>query len=333
MTTQILITDDSALARKQLARTLPNDLDADVHFAENGNVALDVLSSQPIDIMFLDLTMPELDGYQTLEAMQEAGMTVPVVVVSGDIQPLAQQQVLERGAKDFVKKPISRDRVEALIKAYLPKASTSEAVRTHGPKEKLSRRDIYMEVVNIAMGQAADKLARHCGVFVHMPLPQVNVFEVTELTMTIRHLAQSNTMNGVCQGFSGEGIAGEALMLISDSSITEMVKLLDYPEDGSVDNELELLVDISNILISAFLKGLGDQGALEFSQSYPALLGQHAEVDQLIAAMKGSWKRTVTIEVSYQIDGTDIKCDLLLLLLDESLPLLDAKLAYLMDEE
>ncbi len=122
-------------------------------------------------------------------------------------------------------------------------------------------------------------------------------------------------------------------MLISDSSITEMVQLLDYPDDGSVDNELELLVDVSNILISAFLRGLGEQAALEFSQSYPALLGQHADVDQLIATMKGSWKRTVTIEVSYQIDGTEIKCDLLLLLLDESLPLLDAKLAYLMDEE
>ncbi len=205
MTKQILITDDSALARKQLSRTLPKDLDADVHFAENGNVALDVLNSQPIDIMFLDLTMPELDGYQTLEAMQEAGMTTPVVVVSGDIQPLAQQQVLERGAKDFVKKPISRERVDALIKAYLPDTSTVDTQRTHTSHEKLSRRDIYMEVVNIAMGQAADKLARHCDVFVHMPLPQVNVFEVTELTMTIRHLAQSNTMNGVCQALAVKG--------------------------------------------------------------------------------------------------------------------------------
>lgn len=335
MASHLLITDDSALARKQLARSLPDSLNANVSFAENGQVALDILQSESIDLMFLDLTMPELDGYQTLEAMQKLGINVPVIVVSGDIQPKAQERVLGLGAKAFTKKPISKADLAALIETYLVPSQGESAVQPIVPANagKLSRRDVYLEVVNIAMGRAADSLARHCDVFVNMPLPQVNVFEVGELTMTIRHLAHNETMSGVCQGFSGEGITGEALMLISDSSIDDLLAALDYPDDGSVDNELELLIDISNILISAFLSGLGEQAGLSFLQSYPSVLGQHVSVDDLVSSMQGSWKRTVTIEVSYSIEGTDIKCDLLLLLLDESLPLLDAKLAYLMDED
>lgn len=332
MTTRVLITDDSALARKQLARSLPDTINAEVTFAENGRVAIDLLTAGAFDVMFLDLTMPEMDGYETLEVMQAQNIQVPVFVVSGDIQPKAQSRVLSLGAKAFVQKPVSRKQLAEILapfKCTEPPAKPDATLNAM----KVGRREMYLEVVNVAMGRAADSLARFFDVFVHMPLPQVNVFEVSELTMTIRHLANNDNMSGICQGFSGEGIAGEALMLVSDSSMKELLNILDYPDDGSVDNELEVLVDVSNVLISAFLSGLGEQAGLKFAQSYPAIVGQHLAVDKLVDSMRGTWKRTVTIEVSYTIGETNIKCDLLLLLVDDSLPLLDAKLAYLLDDE
>ena len=51
---RILITDDSALARKQLARSLPTFLHAQIDFAENGIVALERLKEKEFDLMFLD---------------------------------------------------------------------------------------------------------------------------------------------------------------------------------------------------------------------------------------------------------------------------------------
>ncbi|MBV7296467.1 response regulator [Enterovibrio paralichthyis] len=334
MTTRVLITDDSGLARKQLARSLPESINAEVTFAENGEVAIQQLKANEFDVMFLDLTMPVLDGYETLEAMRQHGLTVPVYVVSGDIQPKAQARVMELGAKAFVQKPVSPKQLEDILEPFKSDAaSAAPKAEPVASTMRVGRREMYLEVVNVAMGRAADSLARFFDVFVHMPLPQVNVFEVSELTMTIRHLANNDNMSGICQGFSGEGLAGEALMLISDSSMKELLQILDYPDDGSVDNELEVLVDVSNVLISAFLSGLGEQAGLVFAQSYPAIIGQHLAVDKLVDGMRGTWKRTVTIEVSYAIGDTNIKCDLLLLLVDESLPLLDAKLAYLLDEE
>lgn len=333
MSYSILICDDSALARKQMARSLPPALNADITFATHGLEALSLLEQHSYQLMFLDLTMPELDGFGTLEAMQSNGDLTPVVVVSGDIQPKAKERVMALGAKAFIQKPISKDDLNAVIREILeppvqPRIVTPVSVEL----PILRRRDIYMEVANVSIGRAADALARHFDVFVHLPLPNVNIFEVSELHMALRDLANNSQVSGVCQGFSGEGIAGEALVLLSDSSVSDLNKLMQVPADSVELEELELLMDVSNILVGSFLNGLGEQAEVRFFQSAPVLLGQHIPIDSIIESTAGSFTKTMTFEVSYNIEGTSIRCDLLFMFVDESLPLLDHKLAYLMED-
>ncbi|MGF1726171.1 response regulator [Photobacterium nomapromontoriensis] len=335
MSTSILICDDSALARKQMARSLPTSIHADVTFAVNGLEAMRELEQSHFDLMFLDLTMPVMDGYQTLEAIRQKNIDIRIIVVSGDIQPQAQARVKALGAIEFLKKPIDKEQLRSLLKSLLKPVDSLnlESVIQRVVTPALRRRDIYLEVANVAIGRAADSLARHFNVFVHLPLPNVNVFEVSELHMTMRHLASNSSMSGVCQGFSGEGIAGEALVLLSDSSVSDLMTMMNYPVTEGVDTELELLMDVSNILVGSFLKGLGQQAEVKFYQSHPMVLGQHASIDNMIEKTEGNWRRTMTFEVSYGIEGTGIKCELLLMFVDESLPLLDNKLSYLMDED
>ncbi|MCW8329975.1 response regulator [Photobacterium sp. SDRW27] len=332
--TAILICDDSALARKQMARALPASLNAEVTFAVNGLEALQHLEKEKFALMFLDLTMPEMDGYQTLEAIRQKGIEIKVIVVSGDIQPQAQARVKALGAVDFLKKPVDKAHLKTLLKTLIAPAEPAfDTVIQRVTTPALRRRDVYLEVANVAIGRAADSLARHFDVFVNLPLPNVNVFEVSELHMTMRHLASNSTMSGICQGFSGEGIAGEALVLLSDSSVNDLMTMMNYPVEENCDSELELLMDVSNILVGSFLKGLGQQAEVKFFQSHPVVLGRHLPIDSMIEQTEGNWRRTMTFEVSYGIEGTSIKCDLLLMFVDESLPLLDNKLSYLMDED
>jgi len=49
-------------------------------------------------------------------------------------------------------------------------------------------RDCYQEITNVAMGQAADRLARLLGVYVVLPIPNVNIIEVNEFKMTLKSL-------------------------------------------------------------------------------------------------------------------------------------------------
>ncbi|WP_025536964.1 response regulator [Vibrio parahaemolyticus] len=333
MSFPVLICDDSALARKQMARSLPATLNPDITFAIHGKNALEELAQKEFKLMFLDLTMPEMDGFETLENMQRLGNKTPVVVVSGDIQPKAKERVFALGAKAFIQKPIAKDELKNALKELIepeprPLIITPSVIEL----PILRRRDIYMEVANVSIGRAADALARHFDVFVQLPLPNVNIFEVSELHMALRDLASHDNVSGVCQGFCGEGIAGEALVILSDSSVSDLKKLMNVPADSEELEELELLMDISNILVGSFLNGLGEQSEVRFFQSPPVLLGQHISIDSIIESTTGAFKRTMTFEVSYNIEGTSIRCDLLFMFVDESLPLLDNKLAYLMEE-
>ncbi|TOM52892.1 response regulator [Vibrio parahaemolyticus] len=333
MSFPVLICDDSALARKQMARSLPATLNPDITFAIHGKNALEELAQKEFKLMFLDLTMPEMDGFETLENMQRLGNKTPVVVVSGDIQPKAKERVFALGAKAFIQKPIAKDELKNALKELIepeprPLIITPSVIEL----PILRRRDIYMEVANVSIGRAADALARHFDVFVQLPLPNVNIFEVSELHMALRDLASHDNVSGVCQGFCGEGIAGEALVILSDSSVSDLKKLMKVPADSEELEELELLMDISNILVGSFLNGLGEQSEVRFFQSPPVLLGQLISIDSIIESTTGAFKRTMTFEVSYNIEGTSIRCDLLFMFVDESLPLLDNKLAYLMEE-
>jgi CheY-like chemotaxis protein len=117
---RVLIVDDSRVARLMLRRALPARLAEDVVETTGGNEALARVASENIDVMFLDLTMSDLDGYQVLEAMRKAGRMPMTIVVSADVQPLAQERVRELGATAFVPKTVNqRDLVTVLESAGL----------------------------------------------------------------------------------------------------------------------------------------------------------------------------------------------------------------------
>jgi CheY-like chemotaxis protein len=107
MTISILICDDSNMARKHLKSILPQGWAENSQIVKNGQEALDVLRTEHIDLLFLDLTMPVLDGFSVLEIMQSEGMGVNTIVVSADIQNEAKKTVEASGALDFIRKPIS----------------------------------------------------------------------------------------------------------------------------------------------------------------------------------------------------------------------------------
>ena len=83
MTTSIIICDDSSLARKQMARALPEGWDAEITFAKDGAEGLAAIKAGKGEILFLDLNMPVMDGYQLLESLRDADMHPMVIVVSG----------------------------------------------------------------------------------------------------------------------------------------------------------------------------------------------------------------------------------------------------------
>ncbi|MDO3388801.1 response regulator [Gilvimarinus sp. SDUM040013] len=118
MSTPLLICDDSKMARNQVARALPPGWDVDITFATNGKEAVEAIRAGKGEMVFLDLTMPEMDGYEVLEAIQKESLKSVVIVISGDIQPSAHERVTGLGAIDFIRKPVNADKLQDTLRRF-----------------------------------------------------------------------------------------------------------------------------------------------------------------------------------------------------------------------
>lgn len=193
-------------------------------------------------------------------------------------------------------------------------------------------RDCYQEITNVAMGQAADRLARLLGVYVVLPIPNVNIIEVNEFKMTLKSLEGNATVSAVCQGFIGAGIAGEALLIFNDASFSDIARLLDYSDALDSHEELEMLMDVTNVLNGACIQGIGQQLDIDFSQSHPVVLGQHCSIADLLDQREKHWQKTMAIEINYTIEDHDINCDLLLLFTEDSVVHMNRLISFLLED-
>ncbi|WP_057832531.1 response regulator [Colwellia sp. TT2012] len=109
MSPSVLICDDSNMARKQVLRILPEQWKTSVQTASNGAEALTILRDNNIEVLFLDLTMPGIDGIGVLQGIQKLKLNCSVFVISADIQPAMQAKVKALGAKEFMRKPVNAD--------------------------------------------------------------------------------------------------------------------------------------------------------------------------------------------------------------------------------
>lgn len=106
------------MARKQVARSLPDGWDVEITFASNGFEALQAIREGKGEMVFLDLTMPEMDGFGVLEAIKDEDLKSVVIVISGDIQPVARNRVKLLGALDFIQKPINKEKLVGTLETY-----------------------------------------------------------------------------------------------------------------------------------------------------------------------------------------------------------------------
>jgi chemotaxis protein CheY-P-specific phosphatase CheC len=329
MSTPVLICDDSSMARKQMARVLPRGWDVEVSFANNGIEGLDAIRSGKGEVLFLDLNMPEMDGYQVLEAIRTEDLSTMVIVVSGDIQPEAHQRVMQLGALAFIEKPVDPGQINEILSQYGIRGESEGDLRDIDVQ--VSFLDACQEVANVAMGRAADLLARLLDAFVILPIPNVSMIEIGEMRMALDQVADDDALSAVCQGFIGAGIAGEALLMFKESSFTDMAALMKYKGESDESVQRELLMDVASILLGACLTGIADQLDISFSQGHPVVLGRHLHVRDLLKSDSSQWEKTLAIEIAYKIEGRQIDCDLLLLFTEDSVPELNDRLSYIVD--
>ncbi|MCB0194395.1 MAG: SpoIIE family protein phosphatase [Anaerolineae bacterium] len=119
---RILVVDDYKINRLKISMAVKN-LGHSTILAENGRIALDILQNQPVDLVLLDILMPEIDGYQVLTEMKSRRelRDIPVIVISAQEELLSIIKAIELGAEDYLPKTFDPILLKARINACLEK--------------------------------------------------------------------------------------------------------------------------------------------------------------------------------------------------------------------
>ncbi|MCF8126925.1 MAG: response regulator, partial [Deltaproteobacteria bacterium] len=102
--THVLVVDDEKVVRDGCRRVLTGK-GYEIDTAENGQQALEILATQPIDILLLDLKMPVMGGEEVLEKTRDAYPDIPVIVITGHGTVDTAVECMKKGAYDFITKP------------------------------------------------------------------------------------------------------------------------------------------------------------------------------------------------------------------------------------
>jgi|GEM_PF-4462056 len=124
----ILLVDDDEMVRNTASR-LFRKLGYAVRVAEDGREALTVFAEEAgaIDLVFLDMIMPRLNGEQTFTALRKRNPRLPVVLISGYSVDHTIRELLRQGAAGFLQKPISLEDIQAILHRTLPRSPQNGA--------------------------------------------------------------------------------------------------------------------------------------------------------------------------------------------------------------
>lgn len=131
---RLLVVDDEAILRDTLAEQLGMNQEFEIVLAETAKQAIDIVGRERIDLIIMDIGLPDMDGRDAVRRMRETGFRSPVIMLTAQDSEEDTVMGLEAGANDYVAKPFKFAVLLARIRAQLRQYEASEdAVFQIGP--------------------------------------------------------------------------------------------------------------------------------------------------------------------------------------------------------
>jgi CheY-like chemotaxis protein len=116
---RILVADDDEGHRK-LIELIFGRWGISCRFAEDGQQVLDITAAESFDLIFLDLRMPKVDGYQVAHILRNRKIIVPIIALTAMCFPELPQQCVITGFSDWLVKPITSRELQKLLDRFMP---------------------------------------------------------------------------------------------------------------------------------------------------------------------------------------------------------------------
>jgi adenylate cyclase len=204
LTGSILVADDNADIRRMLAIQL-SFLGHTVTEACDGREALDLIYSQPFDLVLLDLTMPNVAGFGVLEAVKSdpALRHLPIIVISAAGETRNAVRSIELGAEDFLSKPFEAAILKARIGASLERKRLRDNEQAHVRLIEQERATSERLLLNVLPKPIADRLRTERRLIVDQ-LPAVTVLfaDIADFTLLAAHVSPEELIEWLNDVFS-----------------------------------------------------------------------------------------------------------------------------------
>ncbi len=158
-TGRILVVDDEPLNREMLLRRLAR-MGFTTSGAPNGQVALEIMAREPFDLVLLDIMMPVMDGYETLDRLKADRKLkhIPVVMLTALDEVASTVRCIEAGAEDYVPKPFNPVILRARIGASLEKKRLRDQERAYLAEIQSERAKSERLLLNVLPKAIGDRL-------------------------------------------------------------------------------------------------------------------------------------------------------------------------------
>ncbi|HLF27160.1 MAG TPA: adenylate/guanylate cyclase domain-containing protein [Anaerolineae bacterium] len=256
LTGYVLVVDDNEMNRDLLTRRLERQGHR-IAIARDGLEALALMRSEPFDLVLLDVMMPQLNGYETLEQMQADSnlRRIPVIMISAVDQIDSVVRCIELGAEDYLPKPFNQVLLKARIGAVLEKKRLRDQERAY-----------LLEI---------EKEKRRADDLLHVLLPD-SVVEELKATNTVKPRRHENVAVLFCDivGFTAYCERREP-----EEVIGHLQELVEVFETIAVKHDLEKIKTIGDSFMTTagLLQPLENpalhcvKGGLEMVAATPAL--------------------------------------------------------------
>ena len=132
---KVLVAEDIK-TNQMLMKSLLEKMGIEVTMAEDGNQAMQKAFAQEFDLIFVDIQMPNMDGYEAIKALRAEGMATPIIALTANVMKGDDKKCIEAGSDGYLAKPIDRYKLTEILGKYLPSENQVliEAARSAFPK-------------------------------------------------------------------------------------------------------------------------------------------------------------------------------------------------------
>jgi class 3 adenylate cyclase len=204
-TGNLLVVDDDSMNREMLARRLQRS-GFNITTAENGRIALELLKQRAFDLVLLDIIMPELNGFHTLEFIKADPKLrhLPVIMLTALDEVDSTVRCIEAGAEDYVPKPFNTIILHARINASLEKKRLRDQEQAYLSELQAERAKSDRLLLNVLPTAIADRLKQGERTIVDSFREATVVFaDIVGFTSFSATIAPSRTVQLLNDLFSG----------------------------------------------------------------------------------------------------------------------------------